>query len=93
MGDGESQEAYELRSINSMSTEEWRRRYEADGAVDLWVEEEFNSGSRLSVPPPPPPFSGELSRAFQPSESYHYRAQLETVADCLSRRLDAPSTS
>ena len=32
-----------------MSTDEWRRQFEADGAVDLWLEEEFNSGSRLVV--------------------------------------------
>lgn len=38
-----------LRSIASMSTEEWRAAYERDGHVDLWVEEEFNSGSRLVV--------------------------------------------
>lgn len=31
-----------------MTTDEWRKRYEnEDGSVDLWVEEEFNSGSRL----------------------------------------------
>lgn len=34
-------------SIHSLTTEEWRARYEAEGGVDLWVEEEFNSGSRL----------------------------------------------
>lgn len=34
-------------SISSISTEEWRERYESDGRVDLWVKEEFNSGSRL----------------------------------------------
>ena len=32
-----------------MSTEEWRGRYEEDGCVDLWVQEEFNAGSRLVV--------------------------------------------
>ena len=32
---------------NTLSTAEWRARYEADGCVDLWVEEEFNAGSRL----------------------------------------------
>uniref|UniRef100_A0A061RBV1 Ferredoxin n=1 Tax=Tetraselmis sp. GSL018 TaxID=582737 RepID=A0A061RBV1_9CHLO len=34
-------------SIASMTTEEWRAKYEPHGRVDLWVEEEFNSGSRL----------------------------------------------
>mmetsp|Transcript_15869 Transcript_15869/g.34239 ORF Transcript_15869/g.34239 Transcript_15869/m.34239 type:complete len:324 (+) Transcript_15869:107-1078(+) len=34
-------------SIHSMTTEEWRAKYEKDGMVDLWVEEEFNAGSRL----------------------------------------------
>ena len=37
------------RSIHSLSTEEWRRRYAQDGCVDLWVEEEFNAGSRVVV--------------------------------------------
>jgi hypothetical protein len=32
-----------------MTTEEWRAKYEKDGCVDLWVEEEFNAGSRLVV--------------------------------------------
>lgn len=36
-------------SIASMTTEEWRRKFEPDGRVSLWVEEEFNSGSRLVV--------------------------------------------
>ncbi len=39
------------QSIHEMSTEEWRAAYERDGCVDLWVEEEFNSGSRLMVSP------------------------------------------
>lgn len=33
--------------LSSLSTEEWRAKYEPDGCVDLWVEEEFNAGSRL----------------------------------------------
>ena len=40
------------QSIHEMSTEEWRAAYEQEGCVDLWVEEEFNSGSRLMVSPP-----------------------------------------
>ena len=35
------------RRLSSLSTEEWRARYEPDGCVDLWVVEEFNAGSRL----------------------------------------------
>lgn len=35
------------RSIARMTTAEWRAKYEKDGTVDLFVEEEFNSGSRL----------------------------------------------
>lgn len=35
------------KSIARMTTAEWRAKYERDGTVDLWVEEEFNSGSRL----------------------------------------------
>lgn len=41
----------EYKSISGMSTAEWRAKYEPAGAVDLWVEEEFNSGSRLVVRP------------------------------------------
>lgn len=37
------------QSISALSTEDWRAQHEADGVVDLWVEEEFNSGSRLMV--------------------------------------------
>lgn len=36
------------RSISSIPTREWEQKYAADGCVDLWVEEEFNAGSRLS---------------------------------------------
>ena len=32
-----------------MTTAEWRDLYEKNGAVDLWVQEEFNSGSRIVV--------------------------------------------
>lgn len=42
-------EKKEYKSISGMSTAEWRAKYEPSGAVDLWVEEEFNSGSRLVV--------------------------------------------
>lgn len=38
-----------MQSIHSMRTEEWQEQYEADGYVDLWLEEEFNAGSRLVV--------------------------------------------
>ncbi len=37
------------QSYASLTTAEWRALYEKDGYVDLWVEEEFNSGSRLVV--------------------------------------------
>lgn len=36
-------------SIARLTTAEWRAKYEKDGMVDLWVEEEFNAGSRLVV--------------------------------------------
>ncbi|CAL8464925.1 g4460 [Coccomyxa elongata] len=36
-----------MQSIHSMRTDDWQKQYEADGYVDLWVEEEFNAGSRL----------------------------------------------
>lgn len=42
-------------SIHSMTTAEWQAKYEKDGRVDLWLEEEFNAGSRLEVCTPPPP--------------------------------------
>ena len=41
--------ALPAQSIHSLTTGEWRRRYETDGYVDLWVEEEFNAGSRVVV--------------------------------------------
>eukprot|EP01025_Chloroclados_australasicus_P069540 TRINITY_DN9830_c0_g2_i2.p2 TRINITY_DN9830_c0_g2~~TRINITY_DN9830_c0_g2_i2.p2 ORF type:complete len:219 (-),score=38.35 TRINITY_DN9830_c0_g2_i2:587-1243(-) len=37
----------ELESIHSMSTEEWRAMHMKNGTVDLWLEDEFNAGSRL----------------------------------------------
>ncbi|KAG2448312.1 hypothetical protein HYH02_006896 [Chlamydomonas schloesseri] len=36
-----------LPSIHSMTTAEWRKLYEKDGTNDLWMEDEFNAGSRL----------------------------------------------
>lgn len=38
-----------IESLSNTTTKEWREKYEKDGLVDLWVEEEFNSGSRLKV--------------------------------------------
>jgi len=35
-----------------MSTAEWRAKYETNGMVDLWLEDEFNAGSRLIVSAP-----------------------------------------
>lgn len=37
------------KSISSLSTVEWREKYEKNGTVDLWLEDEFNAGSRLIV--------------------------------------------
>ena len=49
-GDGSSDEASSRpQSIASLTTDEWRELYEREGRVDLWVKEEFNSGSRLVV--------------------------------------------
>ena len=45
----EEDEYVQPPSIHSMSTAEWRAKYEKNGMIDLWVEEEFNSGSRLVV--------------------------------------------
>ncbi len=38
-----------IPSISSTSTAEWRAQHERDGRVDLWLEDEFNAGSRLVV--------------------------------------------
>ena len=46
---GEPSSSHQNESINGMTTDEWRNAYEQEGCVDLWVEEEFNSGSRLMV--------------------------------------------
>jgi hypothetical protein len=49
-GDDSSDEASSRpQSIASLTTDEWRELYEREGRVDLWVKEEFNSGSRLVV--------------------------------------------
>ncbi|KAF5837755.1 2Fe-2S ferredoxin-type domain-containing protein [Dunaliella salina] len=45
--DAEASQQQRLQSISKMTTEEWRAKYEKDGTVDLWLEEEFNAGSRL----------------------------------------------
>lgn len=47
-GDGAASSA-PGQSIHSMTTAEWRAKYEKDGTIDLWAEEEFNAGSRLVV--------------------------------------------
>ena len=49
------------QSIHDMTTDEWRSAYEQEGCVDLWVEEEFNSGSRLMVCQP---FTADLSQCI-----------------------------
>uniref|UniRef100_A0A7S0RV51 2Fe-2S ferredoxin-type domain-containing protein n=1 Tax=Pyramimonas obovata TaxID=1411642 RepID=A0A7S0RV51_9CHLO len=36
-----------LESIAPMTTEEWRKTYENEEGVDLWVEDDFNAPSRL----------------------------------------------
>jgi hypothetical protein len=48
-GDESQGDGTPIPSIATMTTAEWRARYEKDGTVDLWVEEEFNAGSRLVV--------------------------------------------
>lgn len=52
------------KSYASLTTEEWRELYEKDGVVDLWVQEEFNSGSRLVV-------SGGWARGRQRGPTRH----------------------
>ena len=47
--DNGSPSSSDHESIHEMTTDEWRAAYEQEGCVDLWVEEEFNSGSRLMV--------------------------------------------
>lgn len=45
-----SADAGPMVSISSLTTEQWRAKYESkDGAVDLWLEDEYNAGSRLVV--------------------------------------------
>lgn len=46
-GSSDDEDVPPPESIATLSTDEWRAKYEREGAVDLWVEEEFNSGSRL----------------------------------------------
>ena len=48
-GNGSGSGKQRPKSYASLTTEEWRALYEKDGAVDLWLQEEFNSGSRLVV--------------------------------------------
>lgn len=36
-------------SLSKLTNKEWKEKYQTDGCVDLWVEEEFNAGSRLVV--------------------------------------------
>lgn len=45
--DDDNSTALPPQSIATMTTEEWRAKYEKDGRVDLWAEEEFNAASRL----------------------------------------------
>jgi len=45
-GEGEASTS-EPQSISRMSTAEWREKFETDGMVDLWLEDEYNAGSRL----------------------------------------------
>lgn len=47
--DTENEDGSYGKRIHSLTTAEWRERYEKDGMVDLWVEEEYNAGSRLTV--------------------------------------------
>eukprot|EP01024_Parvocaulis_polyphysoides_P039231 TRINITY_DN3540_c1_g2_i3.p1 TRINITY_DN3540_c1_g2~~TRINITY_DN3540_c1_g2_i3.p1 ORF type:complete len:297 (-),score=26.27 TRINITY_DN3540_c1_g2_i3:674-1564(-) len=41
-------EVHEMQSIHDMTTKEWQQKYMKDGTVDLWLEDEFNAGSRLT---------------------------------------------
>jgi len=43
----DAESASSNESIATMSTAEWREKYEKDGTVDLWVKEEFNAASRV----------------------------------------------
>lgn len=45
--DNDDDNALPPQSIATMTTEEWRAKYEKEGRVDLWAEEEFNAASRL----------------------------------------------
>lgn len=43
----EDEAAAPAQSIATLTTEEWRAKYEKDGRVDVWVQEEFNAASRV----------------------------------------------
>ena len=70
------------QSISALTTEEWRQKYEDEqGRVDLWVEEEFNSGSRLVVGPAGQPHEQSLETRV-PLSSPGARKQL-SIDSCL----------
>ncbi|KAI3438375.1 hypothetical protein D9Q98_000807 [Chlorella vulgaris] len=46
-GNGSGEPSTRPKSYAELTTAEWQERYEKDGTVDLWLQEEFNSGSRL----------------------------------------------
>jgi ferredoxin len=48
-GNGSGEPSTRPKSYAELTTAEWQERYEKDGTVDLWLQEEFNSGSRLVV--------------------------------------------
>ena len=36
-----------IESIHSLTTEEWLEKFDLDGTVDLWLEDEYNAASRV----------------------------------------------
>ena len=65
-----------IESLSKTTTKEWREKYEKDGLVDLWVEEEFNSGSRLKV---------RVHCLFSCMNCYNTDSRLHLMCSCMLR--------
>lgn len=78
-----------------MTTDEWRQTYEQEGCVDLWVEEEFNSGSRLMVSSAasscwPAPAQEQYPALFVPNSHYMLFSHKKTML-CTCNMYTVPS--
>jgi len=66
------------QSIARMTTAEWRARYEKDGMVDLWLEDDFNAGVVVSVQLAPTP----QQHSYKEQSTTKCPAYLPAVAYC-----------